>query len=122
MKRRAKSWAAVLAVIALSAACSDVTFEGGGPVSISLTADRASAVVGQDVTFTYDVTGELLDRVTIEYGDGVADTIVTNGAQSAHGRAVHAYDTAGSFTVLGVAYDGVQGPDSATVAIQVTGG
>jgi len=119
---RAKAWTAMLAVVLGAAACSDLTFEGGGPVSITLTATPTTVATGADVTFTYDLKGEFLDGVTLDFGDGAADTAFAPGAQSAHGSFVHAYDAAGAFTAIGVAYDGRQGPDSATVVIQVTGG
>jgi len=121
VKTGAKVCAVILAAVAGSAACSDLAY-GGGPVSITLTADRTTAAVGQDVTFTYDVTGELLDGVTVEFGDGVADTMLTGGAQTARGRFIHAYGASGSFTALGVVYDNRLGRDSATVVVQVTGG
>ena len=122
MKTKAKSWIVLVALAVGATACSDLTFEGGGPVSITLTATPTTVATGTDVTFTYDIAGEFLDGVTLDYGDGAADTAYAQGAQSAHGKFVHAYDASGSFTAIGVVYDGRQGPDSATVVIQVTGG
>ncbi len=119
----AKWWAAALTVaLAASAGCSDVTFEGGSPVTISLSADRATASVGENVLFVYDARGSILDGVTVAYGDGVADTAYTSGALSARGEFLHAYGLSGSFTAVGVVYDAVQGSDTATVVIQVTEG
>lgn len=122
MNIRTSIWAAALAAAVWAAACSSITFEGGGPVSLTLTADRTTVAKGQDVTFTYDAVGQLLEGVTLDYGDGDVDTVFTLNAQAASGRFVHAYSAAGTFTAVGVAHDSYQGPDSARVVIQVTGG
>lgn len=111
-----------LAVAVGAAACNEITFEGGGPISLTLAVDKTTAAKGQDVTFTYAATGELIEGVTLDFGDGVADTAFTLGAQSASGRFVHAYSAAGTFRAVGVAYDSRQGPDSVQVVIQVTEG
>lgn len=123
MNRKAAAWvAAIAAVVAGAGACSNVTFEGGGPVSIELTADRTTAKTGQDVNFLADAVGAILDGIVLAYGDGEADTLFTSGSQTAHGRFVHAYEATGTFSVVGTVYDGRQGPASDTVVIQVTGG
>ena len=102
-------------------ACSDVTFEGGGPVSITLISDRTTAKTGQNITFDFDATGSILDGVIIEYGDGVDDTIYTSGAMTAHGQFLHPYGSAGTFVAVGTAYDAVQGQAMDTVVVQITG-
>ncbi|NJD19978.1 MAG: hypothetical protein FIA95_11950 [Gemmatimonadetes bacterium] len=111
-----------VALAAVLAACSDVTFEGGGPLTIKLIADRTTASVGQNVTFDFDATGSILDGVVVDYGDGVADTMYTSGAMSAHGQFLHAYSAAGTYNAVATVFDAVQGQDSATVAIRITGG
>ena len=121
MNTRTRIGAAALVAALGAVACSEITFEGGGPITLTLTADRTTAAKGQDVTFTYDVTGELIEGVTLDFGDGDVDTTFTLSAQSASGRFVHAYSAAGTFTAVGVAHDSRQGPDSARVVIQVTG-
>ncbi len=40
-------WAAALAAVVGAVACSDITFEGGGPITLTLTADRTTAAKGQ---------------------------------------------------------------------------
>jgi len=42
---------------AVMAACSNVTFEGGGPISIEPSADRTTVPTGVQVNFTYNVKG-----------------------------------------------------------------
>lgn len=121
MKRR---WCLPLAVAlaAALAACSNVTFSGGGPLSIKLITDRTTAKVGQNVAFDFDASGSVLDGVVVAYGDGVADTLFASGAMSAHGQFLHPYTAVGTYTAVATVYDAVQGQDSAKVAIQVTGG
>lgn len=104
-----------------AAACSDITFEGGGPVTIQLSADRTDLPAGGSVTFTYDVRGTYLSGVVIDYGDGVADSVFTQGAQSAAGVVSHAFELPGSYTVIGKAEDSATGTATAEVVIQVGG-
>jgi hypothetical protein len=73
------------------------------------------------VTFTYQVKGTSLDGIVIEYGDGVADSVFTQGAQTATGSVAHAFEVAGSFTVVGRAEDGSTGTATAQIAIVVGG-
>jgi hypothetical protein len=121
MSRRATAWAAIALAVA-AAACSEVTFEGGGPVSITLNADKTTAKVGQNVLFSFDAVGSILDGVTLDYGDAVADTMYTLGSVTAHGQFLHAYTAAGTYRAIGTAWDARQGPASDTVVIQITGG
>jgi len=121
MSTRAAVWAAVAAVALGATACSEATFEGGAPVRIDLTADRTSAKVGQNITFTFNAYGSILDGVIVAYGDGIADTLYTAGAMSARGQFLHAYENAGTFTAVGTVWDGRQGPASDTLVIQITG-
>jgi len=102
-------------------ACSSITFEGGRPVTIQLSADRTDVPGGGSVTFTYDVKGTFLSGVVIEYGDGAADTVLTQGAQSASGVVSHAFQLPGSYTVTGRAEDSSTGTATAEVVILVTG-
>lgn len=114
-------WTAILAMVAVGA-CSDVTVEGGGPVSITLISDRTTATTGQNITFDFDATGTILDGVIVTYGDGLADTVYASGAMGAHGQFLHAYESAGTFAAVGTAYDAIRGQASDTVVVQITGG
>jgi len=111
-----------LCAVLCVAACSDITFEGGGPVSIQLSADRTSVPAGGSVTFTYDVKGTYLDGIFIDYGDGGADSVFTQGSQTAMGVVSHAFALSGSYTVVGRAEDSATGTATAEVTIQVGGG
>jgi hypothetical protein len=121
VKKNAAVWTAIIAMVA-AGACSEVTFEGGGPVSITLISDRTTATTGQNITFDFDASGSILDGVIITYGDGLADTLYTTGAMSAHGQVLHAYGSAGTFTAVGTAYDAVRGQAMDTVVVRITGG
>lgn len=113
----------LLAVFAVAGlvACSDVTFVGGGPVTITLTANKTAVPAGGSVIFTYDVKGTYLDGVVIDYGDGVADTAFTAGSQTASGTFGHAFGLPGAYTVIGRAEDGATGTATAEVVITVGG-
>ena len=121
MKKSASVWAAIIAMVA-AGACSEVTFEGGGPVKITLISDRTTAKTGQNIAFDFDATGSILDGVIIVYGDGLADTIYTSGAMSAHGQFLHAYQATGTFAAVGTAYDAIRGQAEDTVVVRITGG
>lgn len=108
-------------VVLSVAACSDLTFEGGGPVAIQLSADRTSVPAGGSVEFSYDARGTYLSSVAIEYGDGVVDSVLTLGAQSAAGVVSHTFELPGSYTVIGRAEDRATGTATAEVVIQVGG-
>ena len=113
----------LLALLAVPAwlACSEVTFEGGGPVSITLTADRTAAAPGDSISFSYDATGSVIVGVVLRYGDGSVDSLSTSGAQKASGRFVHAFSAAGSYTVVGTLVDNVQGTATDQVLVQIGG-
>jgi hypothetical protein len=104
------------------AACSEVTFSGGEPVSLEIAVDKATAAIGEDVAVSVDARGTSLNGVVVEYGDGVADSLSAFGAVSAQTTFVHRYQEVGTYVVRGRAEDGPTGTarDSATVV--VTGG
>lgn len=119
-----RTWMKAAGVVAVSAvigwSCSSIASSGGEPLSLTLTADRQTAAVGQDVTFTYEARGTSISGVLLDYGDGALDSINSFGSQSATGRRVHAYGEAGDFTVVGTVFDAVDGTRSSTAAITVT--
>jgi len=106
-------------LLATLAACSDVTVTGGGPTTLSLTADRTSAVTNEDVTFLYDAAGTSLIRVVLAYGDGTADTVDAFGAVTASGQRSHAYAVSGTYQVEGTAEDAVGGAAADTVTVRI---
>ena len=100
-------------------ACSSITIEGGIPVRIELVADRSTAVVSDTVRFTYDARGTSIEGVYVDFGDGVVDTTLTLGANSASGIVSHAWNRTGTFTVVARAEDLATGVATAQVVIQV---
>jgi hypothetical protein len=121
VKKRAAVWTAIGAMV-VAGACSSMTFEGGAPLSITLVSDRTAAATGQNIAFDFDAKGSILDGVIVTYGDGLADTLYTSGAMSAHGQFLHPYAAAGTFAAVGTAYDAVQGQAADTVIVTITGG
>lgn len=121
MKRRAVLARAVLLAVLAAAGCRDVTFEGGGPLTVTLTADKTSVAAGGAVTFTYDVVGSSLVTFTLDYGDGSSSSLNPAGAQTASGHFTHTFAAPGSYKAVATAEDNAQGTKSAEVTVEVTG-
>ena len=102
-------------------ACSEITFEGGGPVTLTITPDRTTVPVGGTVTFDFSAKGSILIGVIMDYGDGESDSLDTAGAQTASGRFVHSFHAPGTFTVVGTLLDNLQGSVKTEVQITVGG-
>ena len=116
------SWKLAALVAALFvglAACSD-DGQVGTPLSVSLIGpDTGTALVS--TPFLYDVSGRSLSGLIFEWGDGTRDSLPTAGAQSAQGSRPHTYDSAGSYTVLLVAEDAIEGTGSAQATVLIGG-
>jgi hypothetical protein len=111
----------VFVALLVCGACSEVTYGTGGPPVLTITPDRTTVPLGGAVNFEFSASGAILISVVMDYGDGSKDTRDTAGAQSASGRFVHAFGTAGTFTVVGTLLDNLQGPVQAEVQIVVGG-
>jgi hypothetical protein len=109
--------AALVGLVAWS--CSSIT-STGKPLTITLTADRTTAVVDQEVTFSYEATGKSISGILLEFGDGALDSINSYGSQSATGRRTHAYAEAGDYVAVGTVFDFSEGTRSATISVTVT--
>jgi hypothetical protein len=109
-----------VAAVTVAWGCSDITSGGGGPLSLTVTADRQTAQVGQKLTFTYAATGQSISGITLEYGDGVVDSINSYGSQSSSGQRTHTYAEAGDYVVLGTVFDFVEGTGTASASVTVT--
>jgi PKD repeat protein len=119
-KRRTGA-ALALTTALLGWACSDLSVEGGGTLSLVLTASDSSTAVGTEIQFNYDVRGTFLNGVILDYGDASSlDSIPTSGAQSARGRFLHTYDTPGEYQVTGTVEDAQQGSLSKHLTIEVS--
>lgn len=107
------------------AACSSTTTDTGQPLGVELTADRTNAAVGDSIEFFAQGSGSLLAGMAIEYGDGAADSLSTEGAVTATMRRKHAYSEPGSYLAVATLADGTfQGLVliKDTVEIEITGG
>lgn len=122
MRKSSRIALCALVVAPLWLACSDVTFEGGGPLSITLSADQTAPTAGGTVTFSYDAVGSILVGIILDYGDGTADSVAASGAQTAVGHLAHTYEAAGTFTAEATVLDNLQGSATAQVQIQVSPG
>jgi hypothetical protein len=108
-----------LSVMAL-AACGDFSTTIR-PTALTLTPDRTSAQTGQDFEFRYDAQGRSLAGLIIDYGDGGLDSIGLQGAVTATGGRVHAYETPGTYVVTGRLEEFLGGVVNAEVTVSVTG-
>jgi hypothetical protein len=90
----------VLAVLLVSACSSYTTEVPNRPLTVDLTAARTSAGVGDTILFRVDATGTRLLGIILNYGDGRADSIPTENAQTATANIPYAYTATGTFTVV----------------------
>lgn len=105
-----------LAAALVAAACDEDPI--GSPLSIEL-AGPGAGVVGEEVAVQYQVRGRRLLGVVFTWGDSAADTLATEGAQSASGTRLHTYDSAGVYTVQARVEDAVEGAATAEASIRV---
>jgi hypothetical protein len=108
------------------AACSDSIVEGGLPLTVSITADRTVAEVGDSVVYSAEATGANLVGLALDFGDGAVDSTAASGAVRAGVTRAHVYGAAGTYVAKATAVD-VQGllvevTDSVSVQIIEPGG
>jgi PKD repeat protein len=116
-KRAMRTAAAMILSVAAAACLEDVT--GTRPLTLDLDADVSTTTVGEEVTFTFAATGTRLTSVTLDFGDGGAETkAYAGGAVEVNDFAVHAYESAGTYDVVGRALDS-QGAVEDTLTITV---
>ena len=93
------------------------------PTDMNLTVDASTKAVGEDFSFTYDAKGTALNRVVVEFGDGnqESDSTFFGVFQSSEmaGVIVHAYDSTGTFTVVGWVEDLAVGADTVQLTVTV---
>ena len=75
-------------------------------LTITVTAQPATALVGDSVVVRFSATGPTLSNVTLAYGDGTTEVVGTSGASTATGTRRHAYANAGTFEVTASATTG----------------
>jgi plastocyanin len=106
-----------LLIVAL-AACGDDSL-APLPLDIRIQASRATAAVGETVSFVVNAQGGTLVGVEMNYGDGDTDLHPTSGARTARITFDHAYSAAGTYQVRATVTDAVAGMKDATVEVQV---
>ncbi len=114
----------VLAVVVLVAAsCLDNSITGVRPLTLTLTAEPATTLVGDSITFRYTATGTDLLVIQMDYGDGETGSIpaLSSGAVNMSGYVAHAYSAAGTYVATGTAVDQT-GSVTQEVTVQITGG
>ena len=113
----------LLATLAVMSCILDGPLDEARETQIILTVDAEVKGVGEDFSFTYDAQGTALNRVVVEFGDGAsqADSTFFGVFQSAEmdGVMIHAYDSTGSYTVLGWVEDLAVGIDSVQLVVTV---
>ncbi len=122
MKREIALAAALAAgMVGVLAACSDSLVEGGRPLTVSISADKTLAGVGDSVTYTADATGNNLVGLVVDFGDGTADSTAASGAVTAGVVRSHAYGEAGTYVAKATAVDiqGVVVEQSDSVSVQI---
>jgi hypothetical protein len=105
-------------ILAMAAASCLDDVSGTRPLTLDVDADVSTTTVGEVVTFTFAATGTQLTSVTLEFGDGDAETKGYAGPVEVTDVAVHAYGATGTYDVVGRAIDS-QGAVEDTLTITV---
>ena len=112
--------AGLLVVGAFGAGCLDDSITGTRPVTLSIAAESETAAVGDPVTVSFSATGTGLISVTMDWGDGVIDTVSLGGQPvEAAGRVEHTYSDAGSYDITGTA-SAQNGAASSGITVQIS--
>jgi hypothetical protein len=118
MKRKVWSLVSLLALLRLAAACADTT--APPTFAISAIVDRASALVGDSVTFTIHAQGNLLVTLGVNFGDGSeAYSRDLGGATLVTANLRHAFPSVGQYTVSATVFAANGDSRQATVGVQV---
>ena len=99
--------------------CSDSLVEVGGELTLTLDGPT-SAPLSDSVAVNYAVRGRSLLGLVLTYDDGVADTVFFSGSQSAGGVLTHRYEEAGTYRILGVVQDAIEGSVTEELSVTVT--
>ncbi len=124
MKKEIAFATVLVAAAGLLAACSDSLVEGGRPLTVSISADKSVAAVGDSIVYRVEATGNNLVGLVVDFGDGVADSTSASGAVSAGVVRSHIYAEAGDYWAKATAVDvqGVTVELSDSVAVQIVEG
>lgn len=111
---------ALAAVAVAATACDDVTVVENRPTEVVLTVTPTSAAVGDSITFRAEAQGSALAGVTLDFGDGTADTLMTQGPQTIGVTFGHRYAAAAEYEAVATVHEGVGRTDSDTVVVSVS--
>ena len=127
VRAAASRWAPIWAIAvagSLATGCLDDSITGARPLTLTLTVEPATAVVGDSITFRYAATGTDLFSIVLDYGDGEIGSAPLLGGLTAvelTGSLKHAYAEAANYVATGTASD-ITGMLSRQVTVQITGG
>lgn len=108
------------ALLALGMGCTDTSTAIGGPLSITLTVDRATGLAGVDAfSFHLEATGTELLGIVLAFGDGQADSVSALGASSVGATRVHVYESPGTFSAVAHATESLGAVKADTVVVEV---
>jgi hypothetical protein len=121
----ARTAAAPLALTALLllaplTACTEVAGNDTVTPTMELTTSSTERTVGEEVVFFYQASGNLLDLLTVDFGDDEVTELILSGAQQAQGQIEHTFEQPGTYEVVASLLDGVTGPISRQIVITVT--
>lgn len=98
------------------------------PLTVTLTASRERAAVGEEIRFRYESRGTNLSQTVVEYGTGDLEAvpfIYTGGPpvniNSQAGHFDYAYEEAGSYVARATVSTVAGDSRSATVTVQIGG-
>jgi hypothetical protein len=100
MKRSLLIIAIVLSAFAALTACGDFSTTIRD-TAVTLTPDKTTAARQQSFRIRYEAQGRSLNRLVIDYGDGVVDSLGLQGAVTATGFKDHSYQNTGQYLVQG---------------------
>lgn len=107
-----------LVLSAFWAACSTSDITLGGPLTVIL-GSNSPVGVGDSLRLDYDVSGQSLAGMAINWGDLQIDSVGFLGAQTAGGSEYHVYDSAGTYTVQTIVFDQLQGTETTDLTVTI---
>ena len=111
---------AMVAAFAFSATACDAITDVSKPFTATITADKTSAAVGENVTFSVQATGSFLIGIDMHYGDqSPIETRFTDGAQSTEQTFVHTYAEPGAYEASAVVVEGNGASKIARVTVTI---
>ena len=121
IRKQMPRWVTWLVPFAL-VACSVIDPAEERPTEITLTVDETTKAAAEEFTFTYAAQGTALHRVVIDFGDGslqADSTFFSTASATMDGFMRHAYDSTGTYVVIGWVEDLAVGADTTELAVVV---